>query len=327
MSSLNEVLNFIKENKKYLPAIVNEKDIKTVIEAGKITAEQVLKRLKTDVNKAKSFKKVVDEINKFNIEKQDKIFNKQLDKITSEIVPEDEEVINEQDLKITHMTNKERIKNCDINETPLILYFNKQSNTNITQIKDELINKLDELKTIKGARCVIKFFVDGKPQYVTKHLDNEDGFKCVINILTNPKFELYTNIEQENTPDDNGLSDTNRDYINGISMDMISSLRFITKEQQFKKLGLNTVKIYCDNSGSFYNYKINECFKECEIVKNHLLKYQITNNLKNDIFNMNCLIYALKMSGKVEDKTIQELLLDNNMRKISQKALSLIGQH
>ena len=43
MSSLNEVLNFIKENKKYLLAIVNEKDIKTVIEAGKVSAEQVLK--------------------------------------------------------------------------------------------------------------------------------------------------------------------------------------------------------------------------------------------------------------------------------------------
>ena len=242
MSSLNEVLNFIKENKKYLPPIVNEKDVKTLIEAGKTSAERVLNKLNRVLNKAKSFKKVVDEINHYNIEKQDKIFNKQLDKITSEIIPEeDEEVINEQDLKITHVTNKERIKKCDINETPLVLYFNKQSKTNITQIKDELINKLDELKTIKGARCVIKFFVDGKHQYVTKHLDNEDGFKCVINILTNPKFELYTNIEQENTPDNEGPSGSNKDYINGITMDMISSLRFITKEQQFKK----TMIKYC----------------------------------------------------------------------------------
>ena len=67
MSSLNEVLNFIKENKKYLPPIVNEKDIKTLIETGKISAEQVLKRLKTDVNKAKSFKKDVDTLTTVSI--------------------------------------------------------------------------------------------------------------------------------------------------------------------------------------------------------------------------------------------------------------------
>ena len=109
-------------------------------------------------------------------------------------------------------------------------------------------------------------------------------------------------------------------------MDMITGLRFMNKEYQYKKLGLNAVKIYCDNSGSFYHYKINECFKYCKPLLTKLLRYQITNYIKSDIFNMNCLLYALKMSGKVEESTLQKLMIENETRKVNQSALSKIGE-
>ena len=147
MSSLNEVLNFIKENKKYLPPIVNEKDIKTVIETGKVSAEQVLNKLNRVVNKAKSFEKVVDEINNFNVEKQDKIFNKQLDKITSEIIPEP----TKKDLNKSENSIKNTIINHNLKDQSLTIWFKRGSRTLFKDIKEVIFNKLNDFKILDKA--------------------------------------------------------------------------------------------------------------------------------------------------------------------------------
>ena len=326
MSTIIDVIKYIKENRKYLPEYVTEEGIKPYIESGMYTVEYILKRLTKSVNEAKQleeFKKVEDEIMNYDIEKESKQLKKNVDNLLK-LVGTMPKATNEE-LKEEYTSNIQKIKDCDINKNPLEIWFNKHSKTNITKISDTLINKLDEFKTIKGARCVIFFKVNEQMKAVTKFLDNEEGFKSVMNILKNPNFELLTEIEQEN----NNIiecSDTNRDFISGITMDMITGLRFMNKDYQYKKLGLDAVKIYCDNSGSFYHYKINECFEDCKPLLSQLLKYQITNNIKINIFNMNCLIYALKMSGKVNDTTVQKLILDNNTRKLSQKALSKIGE-
>ena len=320
MSTMNDVIKFYEENKNFLPKTTNEEVLKKVVDSGLWSIDELLLKLKNKANKNKILKEVED----YDLEEEYNKLNKQLEEITEDITIRIPKPLNEE-LETSYISNIQKIKDCDINKGPLEIWFKKHSKTNITQISEPLLNKLDEFKTIKGARCVIFFKIGNEMKAVTKFLDNEEGFKSVINIIKNPNFELLTDIEQDNSIIE--CSDTNRDLISGITMDMITGLRFMNKDFQYKKLGLDAVKIYCDNSGSFYHYKINECFKDCKIIKDQLLRYQITNDIKNEIFNMNCLIYALKMSGKVDDKTIQNLMLDNETRKLSQKALSLIGEY
>ena len=323
MTTIDDVIKFFNENKDFLPNTYNERIMRKVVELDMITADELLRKLKNKVNKAKNFKEIEEEINNYDIEEETKKLKKNVDNLLKIIGPIPKPT--KEELEEEYTSNIQKIKDCDINNGPLEIWFKKHSKTNITQISDALINKLDEFKTIKGARCVIFFKVNGQIKAVTKFLDNEEGFKSVMNILKNPNFELLTEIEQEN----NNIiecSDTNRDFISGITMDMITGLRFMNKEYQYKKLGLNAVKIYCDNSGSFYHYKINECFKYCKPLLTKLLRYQITNYIKSDIFNMNCLLYALKMSGKVEESTLQKLMIENETRKVNQSALSKIGE-
>ena len=81
MATVNDVIKFFNENKKFLPETYNEKLIKEVIEKGLMTADEVLRKLKNKVNKTKNFKEVEDEINTFNIETESKKLNRQLNKI------------------------------------------------------------------------------------------------------------------------------------------------------------------------------------------------------------------------------------------------------
>ena len=142
MSSLNEVLNIIKENKKYLPAIVNEKDIKTIIEAGKVSAEQVLKRLKFDVNKAKSFKKDVDILT-----------TEQHILIPSEAVPKP----TNKDLNKSENSIKNTIINHNLEDQSLTIWFKRGSRTLFKDIKEVIYNKLNDFKTLDKA--FLKYFI------------------------------------------------------------------------------------------------------------------------------------------------------------------------
>ena len=45
----------------------------------------------------------------------------------------------------------------------------------------------------------------------------------------------------------------------------------------------------------------------------------------NEIFNMNCITYALKMSGKFEDSTINNIKINSYSRYVSHKDLQLLG--
>ena len=301
MSSLNEVLNFIKENKKYLPPIVNEKDIKTVIETGKVSAEQVLNKLARVVNKAKSFEKVVDEINNYNVEKQDKIFNKQLDKITSEInLSATKEAVPEptkKDLNKSENSIKNTIINHNLEDQSLTIWFKRGSRTLFKDIKEVIYNKLNDFKTLDKAFFQVFYKVNGDKRNTIFSLNNERGMILLSNLLKGDNFELLANNEDNDIIE---CSDTNKDNINAISYDMLTGIKFFNVDAEQK--GIN---IYTDNGGSFYPYKINKTFENCKPILKTLLKYQITNDLKNnvDMFSYNCLTWALKMSDKF-DKTI-----------------------
>ena len=146
-----------------------------------------------------------------------------------------------------------------------------------------------------------------------------------MNLLNGDTFELVNNyVEGQDVIIE--CSDTNKDNINRLTLDMITGIRITHKKHLFKKLGQNSLTIYSDNGGSFYNYKINETFKDCNPLLNKLLKYQITNDLSNEMFNVNCITWALKMSGKFSDSTINNIKINSYARYVSHKDLQELGE-
>ena len=74
MSTINDVIKFFNENKKFLPESYNENIMREVVDLDMITADELLRKLKNKVNKAKHFKEVEDEINNFDIEEEKQAF-------------------------------------------------------------------------------------------------------------------------------------------------------------------------------------------------------------------------------------------------------------
>ena len=146
-----------------------------------------------------------------------------------------------------------------------------------------------------------------------------------MNLINGDTFELVNNyIEGQDVIIE--CSDTNKDNINRLTLDMITGIRITQKKHLFKKLGENSTTIYCDNGGSFYNYKINETFKDCKFILNKLERYQITNDLSNEMFNYNCITWALKMSGKFTESTINNIKIDSYARYVSHTDLQKLGE-
>ena len=160
------------------------------------------------------------------------------------------------------------------------------------------------------------------------------------NILKCGRFDLVTRLEE----DDHDPSGSNQDGINEITFDMISALQFRIPSITLDKKNIN--KIYCDNGGSFYKYKINKTFENCIPLRITLLRYQITNELNKDMINKkfkkcellkeellrcknmfkyNCITWALKMSCKFNETTIENIASFSYHRYVSHKELQEFG--
>ena len=66
--------------------------------------------------------------------------------------------------------------------------------------------------------------------------------------------------------------------------------------------------------------------KDCKPLLDKLHKYQVTNDLTDKIFNMNCITYALEQSGKFDQKTIDNIKVTSYARYVSQKDLDKLGE-
>ena len=71
-----------------------------------------------------------------------------------------------------------------------------------------------------------------------------------------------------------------------------------------------------DNRFDAFKDKFNKTFENCEPLLKVLLKYQISNDLSNnkEMFSYNCLVWSLKMSGKFDDKTIENMKSESYKR-------------
>ena len=234
------------------------------------------------------------------------------------------------------------IKNHNFEKDPLYVSFKKSGKrASFYNIRDEIYNKIKEFQQIGELYFELFYYVNGKiVRSSTYSLNNEKCQMIMNNILKGGRFDLITHLEE----DDHDPSGANQDGINEITFDMISALQFRIPSITLDKKNIN--KIYCDNGGSFYKYKINKTFENCIPLRIKLLRYQITNELNEDMINKkfkdcellkekllrcknmfkyNCITWALKMSCKFNETTIENIASFSYHRYVSHKELQEFG--
>ena len=224
------------------------------------------------------------------------------------------------DLNKSENSIKNTILNHNLEDQSLTIWFKRGSRTLFKDIKEVIYNKLNDFKTLDKAYFKIFYKVNGDKRNTIFSLNNERGMILLSNLLKGDNFELLANNEDNDIIE---CSDTNKDNINAISYDMLTGIKFFNVDAEQK--GIN---IYTDNGGSFYPYKINKTFENCKPILKTLLKYQITNDLKNnvDMFSYNCLTWALKMSDKFDKTTIENMRTESYKRYISHNDLQKLGE-
>ena len=234
---------------------------------------------------------------------------------------ENQELLNE---------NIEKIRSADIAKDGLCIYFNN-SDLKFKNLKNVIREKLNSIN-LNGLYLQISFrTTDNQIRFQTYSLMNETAIQ-IINVLLNGKPSAMTpnesnsleydfNIEEPNEIIE--VSGINKEYTQTeISIKQITSIRIINPNNANKEC---KNKIYADNGGSFYIYKINEKFmSNIELVKK-LERYQIFTSLNNKAFDENCLVYAMRQTNLFNDAVLNNMRTTCYTRYVSKKQLEQFG--
>ena len=208
------------------------------------------------------------------------------------------------------------INNADIENDGLEVFFNGHE-SKFSDVKESILNKLNS--TNLDALYIQVFFktYDGKIHFQTYSLNNEQGRTIIYNLLKGEEY-LDNDYYVDNSDSLVSVSDSNNtEGIEAkITPRMLTGFRITNKANENKKI-IN--KVYCDNGGSFYIYKINEKYlSNVELIKK-LERYQIFNDLKNKAFDVNCLVYSMIQTNLFSEAVINSMKATCYTRYISQK--------
>ena len=218
--------------------------------------------------------------------------------------------------------NINKIEHADIENDGLEVFFNN-SNVKFNNIKSVLKEKLNTLN-VEGMYIQIFFKTyDGNLRFQTYSLNNEIGSQIINDLLTQDKSldnDYYIDEDQNGIIE---VSDSNKDYVQTkINSSMLTGFRITNKRNENKEI---KNKIYCDNGGSFYIYKINEKFiSNTELIKK-LERYQIFTTLENKAFEENCLVYAMRQTNLFSEAILNNMRTTCYTRYISKKQLEEFG--
>ena len=215
------------------------------------------------------------------------------------------------------------INNADIENDGLEVFFNGHE-SKFSDVKESILNKLNS--TNLDALYIQVFFktYDGKIHFQTYSLNNEQGRTIIYNLLRGEEY-LDNDYYVDNSDSLVSVSDSNNtEGIEAkITPRMLTGFRITNKANENKKI-IN--KVYCDNGGSFYIYKINEKYlSNVELIKK-LERYQIFNDLKNKAFDVNCLVYSMIQTNLFSEAVINSMKATCYTRYISQKQLNEFGE-
>ena len=323
-----KVMKFINNN----PYIIRKKIIKIIPKTRKNTWKEIKEDLKRqyliEYNRRKNIRdqkqkqksKPIDFI-------QSNIFTEPKE-INEPYYPNVEELFNQAtDLEIQHeneILNKEleKIKNADIAKDGLKIYFDEGGDVKFNNLKKAIRDKLNSID-LDGIYIQVSFLLpDNTVRTQTYSILNEIGIKIIDSILRGEDFENDYPLDQVSEIIE--VSGMNKDFSQAtVSTNQIIDITFTHRKNIGRQI---KNKIYVDNGGSFYKYKINEKFLNNVALVKKLERYQIFEDLNNDAFNENCLVYAMRQTNLFSEAILDNMRTTCFTRYISKKQLQEFGE-
>ena len=321
-----KVMRFINNN----PYIIRKKIIKIIPKTRKNTWKEIKEDLKRqyliEYNRRKNIReqkqaqksKPIDFI-------QSNIFAEPKE-INEPYYPDIEELFNQatdlEKQKQQEILNNEiqKIKNADIAKDGLKIYFDEGGDVKFNNLKKAIRDKLNSIN-LDGLYIQVSFLTaDNIVRTQTYSLLNELGVKSIDRILRGEDFEDDNYIPDFEIP----VSGMNKDFSQAtVSTKQIIDITFTHKRNIGRQI---KNKIYADNGGSFYPYKINEKFKNNIALVKKLERYQIFEDLNNKAFDENCLVYAMRQTNLFNETILNNMRTVCFTRYISKKQLQEFGQ-
>ena len=321
-------MKFINNN----PYLINNNIIKIIPKTRKNTWKEIKEDLKRQY--------LIEYNRRKNIRDQRKAKKSEpIDFIQSNIFAEPKEIYEpfypnvEEDLfnQVTDLENQhqqeilnneiQKIKNANIAKDGLKIYFKDNSEVNFNNLKKAIRDKLNSIN-LDGLYIQVGFLTyDNIVRYQTYPIMNEKSIKIIDRILKGDDFENYFGDNEDFEIEVSGM---NKDFSQAtVSTNQIIEITIIDKRNIGREI---KNKIYADNGGSFYPYKINEKFKENTTLVKKLERYQIFEDLNNDAFNENCLVYAMRQTNLFSEAILNNMRTTCFSRYISKKQLQQFGE-
>lgn len=238
----------------------------------------------------------------------------------------DEKYENERKQEIPKQNLEEIFNNDLIVKEGVNVKFGFESGNSTEEIKRYLIQLLDKIDL--NDKWFFKFAIrrSDKEEWSTLPLNSENIVR-VKNMLDLNQFETDFDLLDQEDQRQIVTSDSNIDYFNYyLDSNNISQISIIP---YVNTVSDKTIKVYSENSGAFYDSKLNEEFISLESI---LIRYQIFNSILNsekeprNELNYNCFVYALIMSGKFSNSTIQQIAIRCFTRTISRIKIEQIAK-
>ena len=323
----NKVMKFINNN----PYLINNNIIKIIPKTRKNTWKEIKEDLKRqyliEYNRRKSIRSKRQEQKSKPIDFiQSNIFAEPKE-INEPYYPDIEELFNQAtDLENQHqqeILNNEiqKIKNANIAKDGLKIYFKDKSEVNFNNLKKAIRDKLNSID-LDDIYIQVSFLTeDNVVRIQTYSLNHDEGRKIIDRILRGGDF---VNEFGDNEDFEIEVSGMNKDFSQAtVSTKQIIDITIINKRNIGREI---KNKIYADNGGSFYKYKINEKFKQNPELVKKLERYQIFEDLNNPAFNENCLVYAMRQTNLFSEAILNNMRTACFDRRISKKQLQKFGE-
>lgn len=324
----NKVMKFINNN----PYLINHNIIKIIPKTRKNTWKEIKEDLKRqyliEYNRRKNIRdqrktkksEPIDFI-------QSNIFTEPK-KVNEPYYPDIEELFNQAtNLELQHeneILNNEiqKIKNADIAKDGLTIYFKDNSEVNFNNLKKAIRDKLNSIN-LDGLYLQVSFLLpDNTVRIQTYSFMNETAIKIIDRILKGDDFDYDGPLDNEDFEIE--VSGMNKDFSQAtVSTNQIIDITIVNQKNIGKEI---KNKIYADNGGSFYPYKINDKFKENHELVKKLERYQIFEDLNNKAFNENCLVYAMRQTNLFSEVILNNMRTTCFTRYISKKQLQQFGE-
>lgn len=324
----NKVMKFINNN----PYLINNNIIKIIPKTRKNTWKEIKEDLKRQY--------LIEYNRRKNIRDQRKTKKSEpIDFIQSNIFAEPkeenepyypdiaEELFNQatalEQMHQDEILNNEiqKIKNANIAKDGLKIYFKDNSEVDFNNLKKAIRDKLNSIN-LDGLYIQVGFLTyDNIVRYQTFSINSEKGIKIIDRILRGEDFENDYLDDEDPLIEVSGM---NKDFSQAtVSTNQIIEITIINQKNIGREI---KNKIYADNGGSFYIYKINEKFKNNVALVKKLERYQIFEDLNNDAFNENCLVYAMRQTNLFSEAILNNMRTTCFTRYISKKQLQKFGE-